>query len=93
MNQIDERARIEEDKISMPEVTKQTVTAAEVEPQLQLLDDDDAGMTLVGEFILFLKENKKWWLIPLILMILLLGLVLFVSTHWAIIAPFLYPLG
>jgi hypothetical protein len=45
---------------------------------------------LVGEFWAFLKHNKKWWLLPLLVMIGLLGLLVFLSGTG--LAPFLYPL-
>lgn len=45
---------------------------------------------LVTEFWLFLKQNKKWWLIPILLIVLLLmGLVFLSSTP---VAPFVYTL-
>ncbi len=47
-------------------------------------------MPLHQEFMLFLKENKKWWLLPMITMVALLGLVLAFST--GVLAPFIYPL-
>lgn len=47
-------------------------------------------MGLVGEFWEFLKHNKKWWLLPIIIALLLLGaLVLLGGTA---VAPFIYPL-
>ena len=50
-----------------------------------------AKQSLVKEFFLFIKEEKKWWLVPLIAVLLLVGaLVLFVQT--SPLAPFLYPL-
>jgi hypothetical protein len=42
------------------------------------------------EFLQFLKHNKKWWLLPIILVLLLLGLVILLSG--TAIAPFIYPL-
>ncbi|MFC2113914.1 DUF5989 family protein [Bacteroidota bacterium] len=39
----------------------------------------------------FLKQRKKFWLLPLIILFLLFGLLLFLSTGSAI-APFIYPL-
>jgi hypothetical protein len=46
---------------------------------------------LIAEFLHFLIQEKKWWLIPLILM--LLGLVgLLVLTEGSALAPFVYPL-
>ncbi|HMC27518.1 MAG TPA: DUF5989 family protein [Verrucomicrobiae bacterium] len=45
---------------------------------------------LVKEFALFLKTEKKWWLIPLIVMLLILG-VLLVFGSSPILAPLMYP--
>lgn len=45
---------------------------------------------LVSEFIGFLKSNKKWWLAPIIISILLLGLLVVLGGTAA--APFIYTL-
>jgi hypothetical protein len=45
---------------------------------------------LVWEFIGFLKANKKWWLAPIIVAILLLGLLVVLGGTAA--APFIYTL-
>ncbi len=45
---------------------------------------------LISEFIAFLKENKKWWLLPILLVIGLLGVLVFFSG--TPIAPFIYTL-
>lgn len=39
----------------------------------------------------FLMERKKWWLIPIILALLLLGLLIIFAESSAI-APFVYPM-
>ena len=45
---------------------------------------------LLSEFWSFLKQNKKWWLIPMLLVILLFaGLAIFSSSP---AAPFIYTL-
>ena len=49
-----------------------------------------AGPGVVREFLLFLKENKKFWLIPLLAALLLLGLLVLLGGTAA--APFIYPL-
>lgn len=41
------------------------------------------------EFTLFIKENKKWWLIPMILVMLLLGMVIVLGQGSAL-SPFIY---
>ena len=46
--------------------------------------------SLMGEFIDLLKHNKKWWLLPIIVVVLGLGtLVLLGGTAFA---PFIYTL-
>jgi len=46
--------------------------------------------SIISEFWQFLKYNKKWWLLPIILVLLIMGvLVLLGGTA---IAPFIYPL-
>lgn len=46
---------------------------------------------IVREFWDFLRERKKWWLGPIMFILLLLGLVLVLSEGSAI-APFIYSL-
>lgn len=45
---------------------------------------------LASEFVGFLKENKKWWLAPIIFSILGLGLLVVLGGSAA--APFIYTL-
>jgi hypothetical protein len=45
---------------------------------------------IVREFYEFLRDNKKWWLTPIILSILLLGLLVWLGGTAA--APFIYTL-
>ena len=50
-----------------------------------------AKLEIIAEFIAFLKENKKWWLIPIVLALLALGaLILF--AQGSALAPFIYTL-
>ena len=46
--------------------------------------------SLAGEFIEVLKHNKKWWLLPILLILLGLGLLVLLSS--SAVAPFIYPL-
>ena len=46
--------------------------------------------SLAGEFTDFLKENKKWWLAPIVIAILGLGLLVLLGGTAA--APFIYTL-
>ena len=50
-----------------------------------------AKQSLVKEFVLFIKHEKKWWLIPLIAVLLLVGALMLFSTS-SPLAPFIYPL-
>ena len=45
---------------------------------------------IVAEFWSFMKDNKKWWLAPIILSILGLGLLVLLGGTAA--APFIYTL-
>ena len=46
--------------------------------------------SLVGEFVEFLKDNKKWWLAPIVISVLGLGLLVLLGGSAA--APFIYTL-
>ena len=50
-----------------------------------------AKESLVKEFFLFIKQEKKWWLVPLIAVLLLVG-ALIVFAGSSPLAPFIYPL-
>jgi hypothetical protein len=53
----------------------------------------EAGKRQVGviaEFWCFLRDNRKWWLVPMLVVLLLLGvLVVLAGTG---VAPFIYTL-
>ncbi len=49
---------------------------------------EEAQPGLVAEFIDFLKHSKKWWLTPIIVVLLLIGFLIFLSGTAA--APFIY---
>jgi hypothetical protein len=46
---------------------------------------------VVGEFFQFLKEEKKYWLAPIIIIFVLFGLLIVFSQSSAV-APFIYTL-
>ena len=48
-------------------------------------------MEFIKEFFAFLKARKRYWLIPLILILLFLS-VLIVLTQGSALAPFIYSL-
>ena len=52
-----------------------------------------AGLTLgvLGDLFRFLMKSKKWWLTPIVIVLLLVGLLIFLAESSAV-APFIYTL-
>lgn len=50
----------------------------------------EAQPSLLAEFVDFLKHNKKWWLLPILLVVGGVGLLAMFSSTGA--APFIYTL-
>ncbi|HSH40330.1 MAG TPA: DUF5989 family protein [Chthoniobacterales bacterium] len=48
-------------------------------------------LSILAEFWTFLRVRKKWWLAPILLVLLLLGLLIGLSEGSAL-APFIYSL-
>jgi hypothetical protein len=58
-------------------------------PQKTFEDLDAEGRaSLVSEFVYFLGQNKKWWLLPILLVIGGVGLLVLLAGTGA--APFIY---
>jgi hypothetical protein len=51
----------------------------------------NAKLSIVREFWSFLRVRKKWWLAPIVVVLLTLGLIL-VLTEGSALAPFIYSL-
>ena len=51
---------------------------------------EESNIGFVAEFIEFLKHNKKWWMLPFLLLMALVGTLAVLSGTG--VAPFLYPL-
>ncbi len=49
---------------------------------------DDVG--IMGELIAFLRDNKKWWLLPILGVLFLVGVLVVLGGTGA--APFIYTL-
>ncbi len=49
-----------------------------------------AQHNLLSELWAFLRHNKKWWLVPILLFLLVFGLLVFLSGTG--VAPFIYTL-
>jgi hypothetical protein len=48
-------------------------------------------LSIVKEFWSFLRVRKKWWIAPIVVLLLTLGLIL-VLTEGSALAPFIYSL-
>jgi len=48
-------------------------------------------LEFISDLYNFLMERKKWWLIPIILALVLLG-VLMIFAESSVVAPFVYPM-
>ena len=51
---------------------------------------EERSSGLIAEFYFFLKHNKKWWLLPILLA--LLGVGMLVVLGGTALAPFIYTL-
>ena len=49
------------------------------------------AQSLLKDFMAFITQERKYWMIPLVIILLLLGALLVFSTG-SPLAPFLYPL-
>lgn len=53
--------------------------------------DFKSKFSIVGEFWAFMKVRKRWWLAPIVVMLLLLGMLI-IFTEGSALAPFIYTL-
>lgn len=51
---------------------------------------EQAEAGFFAEFWGFLRDNKKWWLVPILIVLLLFGLLILLSGTG--VAPFIYTL-
>ena len=58
---------------------------------MSLMQQFATRTAIVGEVFEFLWQRKLWWLIPLAVLILLIG-VLFAIAQVSSVAPWMYPL-
>jgi hypothetical protein len=49
-----------------------------------------AKISLLKELWLFMRYRKKWWLAPILFLLVLMGIVI-VFAETSALAPFLYP--
>ncbi len=50
-----------------------------------------AKWSILREYLSFLKTHKKWWLLPVVLILIILGLIIILAQGSAL-APFIYTL-
>ena len=48
-----------------------------------------ARSTLIWELWTFMRVRRKWWLLPIIIVMLLVGSLL-IFAHGSVLAPFIY---
>ncbi len=46
-------------------------------------------LQIVFEYFQFLKHQKKWWMLPMVMLLLILGLLVW-FTQGSPLAPFIY---
>ena len=54
------------------------------------IGDNVRDSSIIIEFWRFLRQNKKWWMFPILFVILILGLLIILGGTGA--APFIYTL-
>ena len=52
--------------------------------------DTQQRSNIASEFWLFLRQSKKWWLLPIVTVLVMFGVLVFLSGTAA--APFIYTL-
>ncbi len=58
---------------------------------MKFLQDIRAKLSIFGELWAFMRVRKKWWLGPIIFVLLILGMLV-VLTEGSALAPFIYTL-
>jgi hypothetical protein len=58
---------------------------------MSFIQDAKSKLSIFGELWVFMRVRKKWWLGPIMIFLLLLG-VLIVFTEGSALAPFIYAL-
>ncbi len=53
--------------------------------------DPNKKLSTILEFLDFLKTRKKWWLAPIVIIMLLMGFLILL-TEGSAVAPFIYTL-
>ena len=59
-------------------------------PDFERIAAGASNPSLLAEFWAFLRHNKKWWLLPILIVLLVFGVLIFLAGTGA--APFIYTL-
>ena len=70
-------------------MSKEDLESAKPKSEFEELGDEEQ-LSLFREFVLFIIENKAWWLIPIVITLSLLGILIVLGSTGA--APFIYTL-
>lgn len=73
---------------SVSEFESTSLVASEADEERFARTAEEAQVGFLAEFGMFLREHKKWWLIPLIGSLLSLGVIGLLAASGA--APFIY---
>jgi hypothetical protein len=58
--------------------------------KFETIASQQRGGTLIGDFWYFLRQTRKWWLLPIVVILMLCGAFMLLST--TAVAPFIYTL-
>jgi hypothetical protein len=61
------------------------------EGAMNLLQNTQRRLGIVGELLTFFWRNKRWWVVPIIVVVLLMSVLLILAQSSAV-APFIYAL-
>jgi hypothetical protein len=75
----------------MSEEAKEATASTAGEHKLSTIERLKSRFGIMGEFIGFLWEEKIWWMIPMVVVLLVFGLLI-VFAQSSPIAPFIYTL-
>lgn len=70
-------------------MSEKTETPEDVAARIQR-EADEKDVSLLVDFVDFLKTSKKWWLIPLLIALAVIGLL--ATVGGSAIGPFMYPM-
>ncbi|MFK7736632.1 MAG: DUF5989 family protein [Pirellulaceae bacterium] len=65
------------------------MTEQDQESEFERLESEKE-LSLIGEFLVFIRENKAWWMVPILLTLGAVGALALLTSTGA--APFIYTL-